>query len=138
MVKDEPKIIKATEKEIQQCLDIIQKDPDIVFIDDLTTELPYSRPTFYNKGLNRVDSIKKAIEDNRINLKKKLRSNWVKSDNPTLQIALYKLIGNEDEYYKLANAKQLIKNETPHQIIFQNVSKIDKRLLAHQVVTEEN
>lgn len=43
------------------------------------------------------DTIKKALEQNKINSKIKMVSKWEDSDNPTLQIAAFKLIATEDE-----------------------------------------
>lgn len=83
-------------------LNIIE-EKEIVFLDDLTTYLPCTRGTFYNLELNKLETIKDALETNKIRTKEKLRSKWLKSDNPTLQIALYKLLSNEMEYDKLAN-----------------------------------
>ena len=64
------------------------------------------RSQFYNLKLDKSDNIKKAIDDNKVKTKQSLKTEWLKSGNPTLQIALYKLIGTREEYMALANARQ--------------------------------
>jgi len=72
--------------------------------------LPISKQTFYNLGLDEVDSVKSAIEDEKIKIKSKLRRNWRNSDNPTLQIAEFKLASTDAELERLAMSK--VKQET--------------------------
>ena len=52
---------------------------------------------FYNLGLEKSEGILKAIDDNKVKTKHSLKEKWYKSDNPTLQIALMKLIATDDE-----------------------------------------
>jgi hypothetical protein len=56
-----------------------------------------SRATFYNNELDKLDSIIKAIDDNKVKTKSTLKNKWLNSDNATLQIALFKLIATDDE-----------------------------------------
>lgn len=95
------------EEMIKTSLEVIEKH-QIVFIDEIFIFTSFCSATFYNKGLEKLEDIKKAIEKNRLTIKHNLRNKWHQSDNPTLQIALYKLIGSEEEYMRLANAKQEI------------------------------
>lgn len=64
-----------------------------------------SRATFYNHGLDKLDTIKDALEQNRINVKKGLRKKWYESDNATTQIALYRLTSTDEELSKLNSQK---------------------------------
>lgn len=89
----------------QQALKAIEGDKYIVFIDDLMAFLPCSRATFYNLGLEKLDTIKRALENNKINLKIKLRKKWFENDNATTGIALYKLIGTEEEGDRINSQK---------------------------------
>jgi len=74
------------------------EDNNLVFINEVSYYLPCSRATFYNHGLDNLDSIKEALEKNRINTKAKMRKRWREEDAPpVLQIALYKLIGDDNE-----------------------------------------
>ena len=65
-----------------------------------------SRETFYHRKLNKSDSIIKEIEANRVRTKQTLKSKWAKSDNPTLQIALFKTICSDEERRNLSISYQ--------------------------------
>ena len=92
---------KAYEKEI---LEVIEKNEDICFITEIF--IIYSgccRDTFYNHGLDKFDTIKSALEENRAKIKKKMRGNWQKKyASPALQIAAYKLMGTDEERKRLS------------------------------------
>lgn len=76
---------------------------NLLFINEIHVYLPFCRSTFYNAGLDKLDTIKKALEENRIKTKQALRTKWYASKSATLQIALYKLIANDDELRRLTN-----------------------------------
>ncbi|MDD2284710.1 MAG: hypothetical protein PHU98_06420 [Mariniphaga sp.] len=57
---------------------------------------------FYNLELEKSERIKKAIDDNKRKTCQSLKNKWYKSDNPTLQIALFKCICSEEEKRSLA------------------------------------
>ena len=97
---------KKTDLE-RQALEAI-KQHNLMFVSDVVAYLPCDRATFYRKGCNECDAIKEALEENRIKTKNGLRAKWYKSDNATVQIALYKLIGTEDEADRLNGSKQKI------------------------------
>ena len=82
---------------IKQSLDAI-KDNNIVFIHEIFAFTAFCQATFYNKKLEQLEEIKKAIEDNRTRQKSKMRSLWYESKQPSLQIAAYKLMATETEY----------------------------------------
>jgi len=77
----------------------------LFFIEDVVAYLPCSKPTFYEHKLNEAIDIKTALENNKIEIKVSMRSKWYKSENATLQMGLYKLIGSEEEYHRLSNTK---------------------------------
>lgn len=56
-----------------------------------------TRATFYNNGLDKLDSIKNALENNKLLTCQSLKQKWYKSENPTLQLALFKTICTEEE-----------------------------------------
>lgn len=56
-----------------------------------------TRATFYNNGLDKLDSIKNALENNKSLTCQSLKQKWYKSENPTLQLALFKTICTEEE-----------------------------------------
>ena len=65
---------------------------------------------FYNLVLEKSESIKKAIDNNKIKTKHSIKSTMFKSGNPTMLIALYKLIGTEDEVHRLNGTRMENKN----------------------------
>lgn len=84
------------------------KQHKLVFIEEVVSYLPISKPTFYEHGLNKSDALKSAILANKVNMKAGLRSKWYEGDNATTQIALYKLIGTEEEADRLNGSRQKI------------------------------
>ncbi len=94
---------------------------NLMFISEIYCYLDCSKSTFYNYHLERLDSIKDALANNRTRRKVELRQKWYQSDNPITQIALYKLIGTTDELDRLSNARQRqeVSNEKPLRVTFQ-------------------
>ena len=85
------------------------KKHKLIFIEEVASFLPCDKTTFYNHKLHEFDTLKSAILANKVNMKSGLRKKWYEGDNATTQIALYKLIGTDEEADRL-NGKQ--KNET--------------------------
>lgn len=77
----------------------------LFFIEDVVAYLPCSKPTFYEHKLNESIDIKTALENNKIEIKVSMRNKWFKSDNATLQMGLYKLLGSQEEYHRLSNTR---------------------------------
>lgn len=95
-----------TDQELEEMALTAIADYELLSIVDLAATLPVSRATFYSRGINKLDSIKKAFEKNRLSIKAKLRKQWVDSDaSATVQIALYKLAANEDELQRLTSSR---------------------------------
>ena len=92
-----------------QSLDAIKKH-NLVFIEDVVSFLPCSKSTFYEKSLDESDAIKEALEFNKVRLKVNMRRKWYESDNPALQMGLYKLIGTEEEAERLNGSKQKLEH----------------------------
>jgi hypothetical protein len=103
------------EEILEKALKAIE-DEECTTIDEVCLYLPISRATFYNYGLDKVDDIKEALEKVKVRLKKGMKRNWHKSDNPTLQIAAFKLMASESEQDALSTSK--VKQENTHN--FQN------------------
>ena len=112
---------------INKCLKVIEKD-DLVFIEQIITKVPFSSKTFYNHNLHEVQDIKDLLENNKTGRKEHLMNLWLVSDNATLQIALFKLLGTDEQYKRLANARQEIDqtNKNHHTVEYVNVSKDPK------------
>lgn len=77
-------------------------DKKLFFITDVVALMACDRQTFYNHKLDKLDSIKEALAKNKVEVKNSLRKKWHDSDNPTTQVALYKLISEDDERKKLS------------------------------------
>jgi len=108
------------EKLFEQAKEAALKN-NLIFIEEIVSFLPCSKPTFYEYfplDSNELNELKAIIEDNTINIKSGLRNKWYESDNPTLQIALYRLTSREDEHRKL--------NQTYTDITSKN-EKIDNK-----------
>lgn len=73
----------------------------IAFFDELPALLPVSRSTLYQKKINESDAIKDALGVVRIKQKRHLRARWNRSPHPTTDIALYKLMADDDELERL-------------------------------------
>lgn len=86
----------------------IIKDNNLIFIQDVIDFLPCSPATFYNHELEKLESIKKLLETNKVTMKVGLRRKWYESDNPTTQIALYKLLATDEENIKISSQKTTI------------------------------
>ena len=81
------------------------KKHKIVFFDELSTHMPCHRSTMYNHGLNTIDTIKEELYKNRVSTKVKLRKKWLDSESATTQIALYKLLADENEFNRLCSSQ---------------------------------
>lgn len=88
----------------QKALAAIRKHK-LVFIEDIVTFLPCSKPTFYEHKLNESDAIKNEIEKVKVERKAGLRNKMYNSKQPTAWIALYKLIGTDEEAHRLNGSK---------------------------------
>ena len=61
-----------------------------------------SERTFYNNNLHEMQTIKKALQDNRTKACQSLLAKWLNSDNPTLQMAAYKILCEDEDRKKLS------------------------------------
>ena len=70
-----------------------------------------SRSTAYNHNLDKLDSIKEVLEENRVKGVNYLMQQWISGNNPTLQIAAMRLICTPEEHRKLNQQYMESKNE---------------------------
>jgi hypothetical protein len=80
----------------------------LFFIEDVVAWLPIAKKTFYEFypiESNECNELKEMLEKNKVEVKSSLRSKWFKGNNPLTQMALYKLIGTEEEYHRIASTK---------------------------------
>lgn len=85
-----------------EILEVIKDNNLFVIKDIFSFYTGCTRATFYNNDLDKLDSIIKALDDNKIKTKHSLKNKWFNSDNPTLQIALFKLLADNEELKALS------------------------------------
>ena len=108
----------------KQALQVIEKNK-LFFIEDVVAYIPCSKPTLYELfpiDSNELNTIKDALDKNKTEIKVSMRSKWYKSDNPTLQMGLMKLIGTEEEADRLngTRIKQEIDDKREPKVIIQS------------------
>lgn len=87
---------KVYNTHVQACVEAI-KEFNILFLPDVIAYLEISRADFYDFGIDKAPEVLDAIEIQRSLAKLSLTNKWLKSDSPTLNIALYKLISTPEE-----------------------------------------
>lgn len=60
-----------------------------------------AKSRFYQLELEKVEEIKDALENNRVGAVDYMLQRWIKSKNPTLQIAAMRLTCNNEEHKRL-------------------------------------
>lgn len=91
-------------KIFEQAKEMIVKHK-LFFVDDIVAFLPCSKSSFYEfypDGSDELDELKELLNVNRTTLKVSMRSKWYTSNAPALQMALMKLICNDEERKKLS------------------------------------
>lgn len=110
MANDKEKIYEHVKESIQDCNDKINtkheaailkiiKEKRIMRFDHIFAHFTgCSRATAYNHNLDKLDSIKEALETNRAKGVDYLLQKWIAGDNATLQIAAMRLICTPEEH----------------------------------------
>ena len=83
----------------ETCKKVVEENR-LFFIEDIIAFLPITKPTFYvyfPVDSYEFNTLKDMINKNKVLTKTEMRSKWYLSENPTLQIALYKTICSDDE-----------------------------------------
>ena len=96
---------KYDPKELFEKAKKLVKKNKLFWFEDIIAFLPIGKDTFYRyypTDSEEYDTLKKLLEENRIGLKVSLRAKWHNSKAPALQMALMKLISNEDELKRLS------------------------------------
>ena len=79
------------------------QDP-ILSVRDLALQIPICRKTFYVEKFHEDNDIIDLLDDNKAVKKAQLKRRWGDDDSaPVLQIALYKLLGTQEEREVLNN-----------------------------------
>jgi hypothetical protein len=76
-------------------------DKKIAFLNHSFAYTSFSSSTAYNYGLEKLETIKEAINKNRVSAKNYMLNKWIGGDNPTLQVAAYRLLSDSEEHRKL-------------------------------------
>lgn len=95
---------------IKASLEAIKKY-NLIFIDEIFAYVPFSRALYYVKQLDKLDELNKEILNNKIKIKKSLQKKWHDSSNPITQLALYKLVGTNDERKRIVSAQVELKGQ---------------------------
>lgn len=93
------------EEILSQCLAVIEQEGCTTF-DEMCLYIAPDRTTLYLWDFDKIDSIKAAIDKNKVNAKSKLKKQWQKEDAaPVLQIAAFKLMADDGELERLTISK---------------------------------
>jgi hypothetical protein len=112
-----------TEDLLKQSLESIEKHK-LFFIEDIVAYLPCSKETFYQHKLHESDALKSALLKVKTEIKVSMRSKWYKSENPTLQMGLMKLIASPEELKQLAMTH--VESNNTHEVKEFNLSDLVK------------
>ena len=97
----------AYEKDDIEALTVkAKKKYKVTSIMHIVAYLRCSRATFYNLGIDKLDSVKEAMFDVKVKRKVKMLTKWEDSENATLQAMAYKLIADDDELERLNGDKK--------------------------------
>lgn len=127
------------DKLFEKAKNAIKDNPDFHFIEDVVVACGCSKCTFYDKfplDSNEMNEIKELLAENCIKLKVDMRKKWRNSDNATLQMGLYKLVGTNEERRRLTTTHnqmtgddghpiQIQNNPAEHVIVFKNMDEKD-------------
>jgi len=122
------------QKIFEQAKEMIVKHK-LFFIEDIVAFLPCDKTTFYRffeVDCNEYNELKGMLETNRTELKVSMRSKWYKSNAPALQMALMKLICNDEERRMLSmqhndittNGKEISNQQLPTETINKLIDKL--------------
>jgi len=85
----------------------VEADEHISTFEDAAATVTPSRQTLYDWEFDKLDNLKRLIANNKRKVKQNLRKQWAdKNASPTLQLALYKLLSNEEELRALSMEKR--------------------------------
>jgi len=116
-----------------EILSVIKKHNIFYIVDIFGFYSRISRATFYNRAIDKLDSIKDALDDNKIIQRQKLKARWAKPDAaPVLQIALFKTISSESDLRKLSQTYQDVKigskEDEPIKLSIDQIGKLLENL----------
>lgn len=93
----------------KDCLKFIEEEK-LCFFDELSLFVPPTIKTLYDWKFHESEDIKNAILKNRLAAKRKLKKQWqFEEAAPVLQLAVFKLMADEDEFSRLTTSKNDVK-----------------------------
>jgi hypothetical protein len=98
MAYDKNKIYEEAKEKI--------KEHNLFFIEDIVAFLPIVKQTFYDYfplDSDEMDTLKALLSENKVNTKVELRNSF-KSGQSVEKLALYKLIGTDEERRRLSQS----------------------------------
>jgi len=84
------------EELLQMSKDAISKYM-LTVTEDIIAFLPCCKKTFYNYKLHEIHELKDLVNANKIKMKQGLKKKWYDEGSAAERIALYKLLGTQDE-----------------------------------------
>ena len=122
------------QKIYEQAKEVIVKHK-LFFVEDIVAFLPCGKSYFYETfsvDSHEMDELKELLNQNRTELKVSMRSKWYKSNAPALQMALMKLICNDEERRMLSmqhndittNGKEISNQQLPTETINKLIDKL--------------
>lgn len=82
---------------IEKIIDILNKNKDIISIDELLLEISEYKQLFYNYKLNENIKILEILKENKVRLKRALKVKLFNKEDTTSLKELAKLLNNENE-----------------------------------------
>jgi hypothetical protein len=100
------------ERVIKEVFEVIEREK-LCFFDEIQLFVAPKTSTLYEWDLHNSEDIKAALNKNKIAAKVQLKRNWQKETAaPALQVAVYKLMADDEEYARLSTQKQEIEQTT--------------------------
>lgn len=131
----------------KQALDLIVSK-ECLDIAELIVFLPCSKQTFYvffPKDSDELDLFKEMINANKTKACGFMKRKWMNSENATLQVAAYKLMGRVEEVHRLNGTRNetTLKGDKDHPIEFNDevsrnklIAELSKELAESGIKTE--
>lgn len=119
---------------LEKALEEIEKDDNILFIEDVVAACGVSKATFYKyipKGSEEYEQIWAKILDNRIEVKKYIRLKLRLSGKAAELLALYRMICTDEERRKINQQYVEMSGQMDNNVQIEFVGSGEKRKLAH-------
>lgn len=119
---------------LEKALEEIEKDDNILFIEDVVAACGVSKKTFYKyipKGSEEYEQIWAKILDNRIKVKKDIRKKLRLSGKAAELLALYRMICTDEERRIINQQYVEMSGQMDNNVQIEFVGSGEKRKLAH-------